>query len=101
MDRDGAGEGLQYVDSASFQINSDLQYNCRSGEFSTVQGCWDARFTCVSCCNSQVGLPTEAGESLRSCWIPNTYVNLANCCGDPTKQTLEAEQTQKNAQGAP
>lgn len=101
IDRDGAGAGLQYVGYAQFQVDPKLDYNCRIGELATVQGCWDTRFTCISCCNSQVGLPTEPGESTRNCWIENTFVNLANCCGDPTKQTLEAEISQKNAQGAP
>jgi len=101
IDRDGAGAGLQYVGHAQFQVDPKLDYNCRIGELATVQGCWDTRFTCISCCNSQVGLPTEPGESTRNCWIENTFVNLANCCGDPTKQTLEAEISQKNAQGAP
>lgn len=93
--------GVQYYYYVWFQVGTDMynsnnqylvevddsiQYTCEADSYTMSNGekCWDDKYTCLSCCNSGVGLPPNDD---RDCFRDG-QLTKEECCGDANDQVL-------------
>jgi hypothetical protein len=90
-------EGLVKLVQQHWPVQAeDLDFKCEEDDLSARNGkqCWDEHFTCLSCCNNNIGLPPWD----RECWIPGSLTR-EDCCGTVDDNPLPrdvGDDTQRN-----